>query len=112
MASSKLAKDDAKREEVLTFLKLFFSAEGTDIVEQSMVPATAFEMQHDEEETMLHASIFESYVADIVPVPDNNQAYFDQSIKPTYRNAITGLICGTLSVEDALSMMQDWADTM
>lgn len=112
MPAASLADDPARCEAVMAFLKLFFSAEGTAIVQNYQVPATDFEMQHPEGESMLHASMFESYVADIVPVPDNNQAYFDQSIKPTYRNAITGLICGTLTVEDALSMMQDWADTM
>ena len=44
--------------------------------------------------------------------PEAYGAYYDQSIKVTYRNAVTGLICGTLTVDEALLMMQDWADTM
>ena len=110
--SVKVEKDEAKLDAVLKFLDVFFSEEGTEIVRWDMMPATVFEGEETEEKSMLMESMLASYVADIVPVPDNNQAYFDQSIKPTYRNAITGLICGTMTVDEALQMMQDWADTM
>lgn len=112
MLSSKLAKNDDSREAAMAFLDFFFSEEGTAINQTYMVPAVAFELKDAESMTMVEASTYESYLADIVPVPDSNQAWFDQSIKPTYRNAVTGLICGTLTVDEALAMMQDWADTM
>lgn len=112
MCSSKLEQDADSLEAAMAFLKYFFSEEGTQIVEQYQVPATEFTVQDTEDQTMLEASIYESYLADITPVPDSNQVWFDQSIKPTYRNAVTGLICGTLTVDEALRMMQDWADTM
>ena len=74
MCSSKLEQDADSLEAAMAFLKYFFSEEGTQIVEQYQVPATEFTVQDTEDLTMLEASIYESYLADITPVPDSNQA--------------------------------------
>ena len=110
--AASIASDKDALEAMLTFLKYFYSSEGTAIIQNYMVPATEFKMADTDSMSMLEASIYASYTADIISAQDLTQAWFDQSIKPTYRNAVTGLICGTLTVEEALKLMQDWADTM
>lgn len=110
--SAKAAEDEGTLQAILTFLDFFFSEEGTAIWQESCVPATIYTTTDNVADNMLVNSIYEAYTEDIVPAQDLTQAWFDQSIKPTYRNCVTGLICGTISVEEALEMMQDWADTM
>ena len=111
MPNAKVA-GTAKEEALKAFFTFFYSEEGSNIVRQSMPTATNYEVAISDDMTKVQVSLNEAYTADINPCPDNNQAWFDQSIKVTYRNAVTGLICGTLTVDDALLMMQDWADTM
>lgn len=110
--AAKTADDADALEASLAFLKFFYGEDGSAIYAETYVPATIYSTVDTSTMSMLVASIYEAYTADIVPAQDLTQCWFDQSIKPTYRNCVTGLICGTLTVDEALSMMQDWADTM
>lgn len=109
---SRVGLDPAKLAAVGTFFKYIAGEEATSLYfkESGHITATSLSGADTSSLTPFYANVFDAMNEDVIVVPDLCQAWFDASIKVPYRNAVTAMITQTLTVDEALQLLQDWSD--
>ena len=102
-------QDEAKLAAVKEWIDFLTSGEGTAALwEGGTIPAT--DLSYVEPETLdpFMTTIFDAIASDAFSVPDQCQAWYDASIKAPYRTAVTGVITGDASIDEAMQLLADW----
>ncbi len=106
-------KDAAKMKAVELWMEYLTSPEGTKILwDAGTIPATDLSGVDMSGKDDFMKSIFAA-IADnnVYSVPDLCVGWFDPSVKVPYRTAVTSIITGTTTIDEAMQMLADWQKT-
>lgn len=111
LCGSRVGKSEAKLAAVKDLFKFITSEEGGAIAFKSgTIPAadpTAAAASSGG--TTVETSIFEALASeDVYTVPDMCQEWFDASIKVPFRTAVTAVLSGTATIDQAMQLLADW----
>lgn len=106
-------KDPNKLKAVELWLEYLTSQEGTDVLwNAGTIPATDLSKVDMSGKDDFMKSIFAAIAADdVYSVPDLCVGWFDPSVKVPYRTAVTSIITGTSTIDEAMQLLADWQTT-
>ncbi len=110
---SRVEKDPAKIEAVSRWLEYLTSEEGTRVLwENGTIPATDLSSVDMSDRSSFMQSVFAAIAdSNVYSVPDLCVGWFDPSVKVPYRTAVTSIITGALTIDEAMGLLRDWQRT-